>query len=352
MNKPKIRWSTNEQIMFFKQLGQLLAGGVAITDSLRSIKNHTNNKRRLILISTILQNTEQGSTLAKSLSLFPYTFNNLTVESIKIAEMTGTLSSTLLGLAVELKQVQTAKKKIVNALIYPIVVLVTSAGVITLLMLYVFPKILPIFASLNAELPFTTRALIVFNSTLRSHGWYVLSVTAILIIIIVFILNHRGFKKVRDKTLLTLPFVGRLLRNYILARFCRSLAHLLHRQVPIMKATAITAAATQHTVYKHQMIALTLALNHGQSLTQFFEKQPKLFPPLLQQLIGVGEKTGTLQENLLFISQLYEEETSEMISNFTTWLEPVMMILLGGIVGFIAISIITPIYQVTQNIHG
>jgi type II secretory pathway component PulF len=162
---------------------------------------------------------------------------------------------------------------------------------------------------------------------------------------------NKRLKKIRDRALLILPFIGSIVRNYILANFCGTLGKLLQKQVPIVKAVVMTANATRHTIYKQRVIALSVAVHRGQSLTQFLETEPVLFPPVLRQLVAVGEKTGTLGDNLIFLSHLYEQEISDVLTSLSIILEPAMMITLGGIVGFVAISIITPIYQITQNLH-
>lgn len=352
MNNKRIKFSIKEQVIFLKQLGLLLQGGVDLIDGLRTIQNYTRAKAKSIVVNKLITEVEQGRQLSQALSLFPAAFNIAVIQNVKVAETSGTLTDSLLAAAVELQNSHAVRKKVIGGLIYPAIVVTATIIVTGLLLLYVFPKVLPVFAGLQITLPLTTRLLVTTYTALREHIVLVFIVNLGLTLLALFSLRYKRLKKLRDQILLTLPLVGNLMQSYILANFCRTLGQLLKQHVPVVKAVAITATVTRHKVYKHKIIALSLALNHGQSLTQFFQQEPKLFPPLLQQLISVGEKTGTLGDNLLFLSDIYRQDITDLLSNITSLLEPTMMIALGGLVGFVAISIITPIYEVTQNLHG
>jgi len=194
--------------------------------------------------------------------------------------------------------------------------------------------------------------LVQSNILIKNHLWYVVSGIALMILGIWSSLALKKLKKPRDRLLLALPFIGTIVKNYILAHFCRTLGQLLQNQVPIIKAVVITADTTKNVIYKQRIIALSMALNRGYSMAKFLENEEALFPPKLRQLVLVGEKSGTLSDNLIFLGRLYEEEIQDSLNKIGIIVEPAMMIAIGGLVGFVAVSIITPIYQITQNLHG
>ncbi len=347
----KISLSTKEQILFFKQFGLLLQGGVSLPETLQILRYYLKGKRTSLLVQRLTLEIEQGRRLSQALASLK-TFNATAISLIEIGETTGTLAQSLAGASGELEQRYVVKKKITAALIYPTMVIVATGGVIGLLIFYVFPKILPVFDSVHQRLPFTTRLLIAANTAIRHRGWYIGIAAIIMASILWIVLHSKRLKKSRDYLLLALPFIGRITKNYILIRFCGTLGKLLQRQVPLIKAVVITANTIDHTIYKQRIIALSMAVNRGHSLAQFMETEPDLFPNVLRQLVAVGEKTGTLGENLIFLCQLYEQEINDIMARFSIVLEPLMMIIIGSLVGFVAISIITPIYQITQNIHA
>jgi len=339
-----------EQIIMFRQLGTLLQGGFSLPESLRTLSHQFKRKRTKLVIQGLINEVEKGQTFSRALLLFPSTFEVLIVSLVEVGEVTGGLVINLIAASTELQQQRTVKKKILTALIYPGIVVSATLGVVGLLIFYVFPKITPIFNSLNATAPLTTRLLVKFNVFLHQK-WPILILTlATLGLAILFAGTSKKLKKMRHKLLLELPLIGRLSRHYFLSHFSRTLGQMLDKQVPIVRAVVITANSTSNLIYRQRVIALSMALNKGQSMTQFLT-QEKLFSPICKQLIAAGEKTGTLAENLHFLADLYEQEINDSLTRLSVILEPIMMIVIGGVVGFVAISIITPIYQITQSIH-
>ncbi len=352
MNDRRVVLNIKEQILLFKQLGLLMQGGISITSSLQTIQDSTKKKKLTYVIQYLLLETEKGRSLSQALSQLPKTFHSTAANIIEIGELSGTLAQSLVTTADELHQNYTIRKKVTAALIYPAIIVITTGGIIGLLIFFVFPKVLPIFASVNAKLPLTTRILVQSNILIKNHLPYVASGIVLLVLTLWLSLTLKKLKKLRDRLLLGLPFAGTIVKHYILAHFCRTLGQLMQKQVPIIKAVVLTANTTKHIIYKQRMIALSMALNRGYSMSKFLENETALFPPKLQQLVLVGEKTGTLSDNLIFLGRLYEEEIHDSMNKIAVMLEPVMMIVIGGLVGFVAVSIITPIYQITQNLHG
>jgi type II secretory pathway component PulF len=295
---------------------------------------------------------EKGRPLYQACSKFPKAFSNLAVNFIRIGENSGSLSESLLQIAEEQRQRQLLKRKIITALIYPALIVSCTLIIIFALSLYVFPKVIPIFRSVNFEPPWTTQLLLSFSSLVINNLLVaVIALGLFMIAILVFTVSSR-FKRIRHQLLIILPIIGSVAKNYALINMCRTMGKLLNHHVPLLKTIIITTNTSSNYIYQQQLTALSQYVNQGKSFATSLKSFPKLFPPFLIQLAEVGEKTGALGDNLVFIAELLEEEMNDASKYLSVLLEPILMISVGGIVGFIAISIISPIYQVTQTLHG
>jgi type II secretory pathway component PulF len=273
------------------------------------------------------------------------------VNIIRVAESSGTLHQNLEYISDELKKKQALQRKVVGALIYPAVIVCATFGITLLLTLYIFPKIVPVFASVKATLPFSTRSLMWLSSFLGAWGWVLLGGIAALTVVYFFSLRIRRVHLFFDRLLLRLPVFGSLSRYYNLTNISRTLGLLLHSDVRIVSAIDLVAASTRNLAYRDALLASRERLIKGQNISSQFTQEPRLFPPIFSQMIKVGETTGNLTSSFKYLSEMYEEEITELTKNLTTMLEPVLMIVMGLIVGYIAISIITPIYSITQNLN-
>ncbi|MBI3459071.1 type II secretion system F family protein [Candidatus Azambacteria bacterium] len=217
--------------------------------------------------------------------------------------------------------------------------------------IYIFPKILPVLLGLKAELPWSTKGLIFLSNLFVNYGF--VSVIGIIGLIILTWLILK-IEKVRfrvHQVILYLPLVGGLSQNYNMANFCRTLGLLLKSDIKIVEALSITADTTNNLVYRQELRHISGDISKGEEISRHLEKNNHLFPIMLSQLVSIGETTGNLTDTLLYLSEFYENRFDETIKNLSIVLEPFLMIIMGTIVGFVAISIITPIYEITQNIR-
>jgi type II secretory pathway component PulF len=269
---------------------------------------------------------------------------------VRVGESAGILSENLNYLADELKKKQELRKKVIGALIYPIVILVATLGITGLLTVFIFPKILPVFKSLNVELPLTTKILIVVSDVLTKYGLLVLLGILALIVALWLILKIKSVKFYFHSLLLYVPIFGKIIRNVSLTNLCRTLGLTLKSGIKVVEAISITAESLPNLVYKKELLKVADEVRKGESLSPHFVRMPHLFPSVLSQMISVGESAGNLSETLLYLAEFYESEVNDATKNLSNVLEPILMVLMGIIVGFVALSIITPIYEVTQNI--
>jgi type II secretory pathway component PulF len=226
-----------------------------------------------------------------------------------------------------------------------------TIGITTLLVLYIFPKILPVFLSLKTELPLSTRLLMGLSTFLSTYGWLVVIAIIGCLILFAFGLTRDSFRLRVDTFILRIPLFGSLSLYYNLANICRTLGVLLKSDVRIVQAIDIASLSCSNRAYRKALDLCVNGVIAGQPLSTQLQQNPAFFPPLVTQMIRVGETTGGLSHSLLYLSDMYEEEIQTWTKNLTIILEPLLMLTMGLLVGFIAVSIITPIYGITAQLH-
>lgn len=344
--------SIKEQTFFVKRLAFLINANISILESLHMIKGQTRRSGHIHIVGKVIEDISNGQSLAKSLGKFPNVFGEFGVNLIKVGESSGTLSQNLEYLADELKKRYTLQKKVKGAFMYPAVIAVATLGITGFLMLYLFPKIMPIFASLHAELPLSTKTVIAI-STFLQHWWWavILFVVVVAIVFATALKRSQAFRYIFDAFIMRIPTLGGMIQNYNLTTMCRTLGLLLRSGITLSQALPLTADTTKNLVYKRELVTLAEGVNRGERLSFHLKGNRALFPDVMAQMVAVGEHSGNLSNTLAYLSELYDAEVEEFTKNISTLIEPVMMIVMGILVGFIAISIITPIYGITQNIN-
>jgi type IV pilus assembly protein PilC len=340
-----------EKVLFTRHLSIGIKSGMTLIAALELISEQTKSKSLKTIISQLIEDVNAGMFLSKSLEKYRKVFGELFVNIIKIGESSGTLAENLLYLTEELKKKHALRSKVRGALIYPSVVLVATLGIAGSMIIFIFPKILPVFASLNVELPFTTRALISISNLLSNHG-LVVGVSLVLVVIgFVALLKIRAVRHVVHHILLYTPVIKKMTVQVNMANFARTFGLLLKSGVNIIEAISITADTTGNLVYHHEFKASVSVLQKGEFLSSYLSNDKKLFPPIAVNMMRVGENTGNLTENLDYLSEYYEGQVDDFVKNLSSIIEPALMLIMGVIVGFIALSIITPIYSLTQGLQ-
>jgi type IV pilus assembly protein PilC len=343
--------SLKEQAFFAKRLSFLIHAGVPLLDAIHMIREQTKIKKQQKVFDSVIHDISNGQSLASSLGKFKNVFGDFAINMIAVGEETGVLSENLAYLANELKKRQELKRKVIGALVYPIFISIATFGLTGLLTAYIFPKILPIFASLNVDLPITTRIMIWLSDFLRHWGWLVIILA--IFFVMSFILTLKRSEKFHfffDRNVLRIPFIGNMIQNYNLANISRTLSLLLNGGMTLTEAIPITSRSTGNLVYKGEFLKLSKVVDRGEKLSSHLATERKLFPDILSQIVSVGERSGNLSETLGYLSDLYEAEVEDSTKNLSSLIEPILMIFMGLIVGFVAISVITPIYGITQHL--
>lgn len=345
--------STKEQTFFAKRLSFLIRANIPLLESLEMLRQQTKSRGYKYVLDSVIDDVSNGQYLSKSLGKFQKTFGVFTINIIKIGESSGILSQNLDYLADELKKKQSLRRKVIGAFVYPTLITLATLGITIFLMVYLFPKITPIFGSLHVELPLSTRIVIFLSDLLRDNGLFIFLGLIVLIFGFTLLLKQsRGVRILFEKWIMEIPLIGNVIKFYNLANSTRTLGLLLQGGVTLSRALPITADTTKNLMYKEEFYTLGLSVNRGEKISVRLDKRRDLFPDVLSQMIAVGEKSGSLSDTLVYLSEMYESEVDDFTKNLSSLIEPVLMIFMGILVGFIAISIITPIYGISQNLHG
>ncbi len=344
--------SIKDQAAFAKRLAFLIRADVPILESLAMVQRQTKSIKRSKILDSVIKDVSNGQFLWASLAKYGNTFGTFAVNLIKVGEEGGILDRNLDHLSEELKKRHELKKKIVGAMIYPAFITIATVGVTAMITVFIFPKLMPIFNSLGASLPLTTRSLIWTSNFLINYG--ILVVAGLIGAAIGFSIIYKKFLPINIATnhvMLRVPIFGKLFQNYHMANLCRTLGILLECQVGIIRAANITADATPNKLYQREIRGLSEEIAKGRKISEYLEKRPNLFPEIVPQMVAIGETSGNLGQTLLYLSNHYESETSDLTKNLSNSLEPIMLVGMGLVVGFVAVSVITPIYEITQNLH-
>lgn len=347
-----IRFSIKEQTLFAKRLSFLIKAGVPLLESLQLIRNQTKSKGKGKIFDAIIEDVSCGQYLSTGLSKFKNHFGEFTVNLIRIGELSGILPENLMYLADELAKKHTLQRKVKSALVYPIFITITTLGVTGLLTVFIFPKIMPVFVSLNITLPLSTRVLLTVSVFLQSWGIHLILFSIIAVGLFVFARTKiYWLHKMTDRTFLLVPIAGDITRSYNVSNFCRTLGILLNSGVQVTQALDITASITKNLIYREAYYKIAKEVIKGGTISKNIPTGTMVFPDLLSHMIAIGETSGSLTETLGYLSDLYETEVDEQTKNLSNTIEPILLVVMGLIVGLIAVSVITPIYDITKNLQ-
>lgn len=340
---------SKEKIFLSQHLFLMIKAGMPISEALETLIEETKSRGFRKALQDILKQVLAGESLSKSFSRYPKIFDRFWQSIIKVGEESGNLEGNLKYLASQLRYEYETKRKVGGVLIYPAIIILMAFSISFFVTFFILPKLTSLLQILEIELPLPTRILIYSTSFLQKN-WIFLIIGILSLIFIYKILSRLVFFKFYfDKISLWLPFFGQIQKNLALARFSQSFYTLLKSGVPILESLEICSQYLPNEVFKKALILVKGDVERGEKINQGFKKMPKIFPLIFSQMIAVGERTGTLEESCLYLAKFYQEEVESDIKNFSTLLEPLLLIFVGIFVGFIALAIITPIYQFTGS---
>ena len=342
---------TKEKIFFTRHLYIMLKGGFLVSDAIELLKEEVRSERFKRALNDILKRLLEGESLHKSLSYHPAIFGKFYQNIVKIGEESGSLEQNFRYLASQLSSDYEIKKKIQGALSYPLIVVILALFIGFGVNIFILPKLLSIFSSLDIALPWTTRILITTSSFFEHYWIWVLLGILLLGAGYRILLRLKEVRYLRDNIVLSLPVAGTISRNILLSQFSQSFYTLLKSGVPILEAIEIIAQTTINEVFKKNLLLVKIEIEKGGKLSQGLLGFPKTFPLIFSQMISVGEKSGSLEDSFKYLSKFYQKEVDSSLKSITDILEPLLLIIVGLFVAFIALAIITPIYQFSGSLN-
>lgn len=339
--------SAKDRIFFTRQLSIMINSGLTLMQALTILRDEVEKKQVKDMLNGIIADVESGSSLSGALSKYPKGFSSIYISLIKAAESSGLMDKVLDRMAETLEKQQALKEKIRGALVYPVIVIFLMLGVAVLMMVMVIPQISTLYESFDVELPLPTK-LLILASDITIQFWPIL--------IILFIGAVIGFMRLRktktgraliDKYILKIPIVGKLMSENILTEFSRTLSLLVGAGSSIVPSLRMVENVAGNSLYEKAIAQAAYRVEKGVTVGDALGAE-KLFPPYLVQMIKIGEESGKLDESLLRTSAYYEAEVERVVKTLTTAMEPLIIVVLGIGVGFLLISVITPIYQLTS----
>jgi len=332
-------------VIFTRQFATMIDAGLPLVQALDILSSQVENKTLGETLSQVKVDVESGATYADALKKHPRIFSELYVNMVAAGEAGGILDTILNRLAAYIEKAMKLKKQVKGAMVYPAVVTTIAVLVIAVIMIFVVPTFAKMFAQLGGTLPLPTR--IVVNASNFIAGVGGLLVAGAIVAFIVFLVQFRKTEKgkyITDKILLKLPILGMLLNKVAVAKFTRTLGTLVSSGVPILDGLDITAKTSGNKVIEYAIVEVRKGVVGGKTLAEPITKA-KVFPPMVTHMIAVGESTGALDAMLAKIADFYDDEVDAAVSNLTAMMEPLLMVFLGGAVGYIVIAMYLPIFK-------
>jgi len=339
-----------EKINLTGNLATMTRAGVNLTTSFDTLAADTENSYFKIILSDLKFSLENGKPLSEGLSHYPKDFNAIFINMIKAGEASGKLDESLGRLNVQLKKEYALVSKVKGALIYPAVLIAGVLGVLVLIITFVIPRLVTVFSGSNLKIPVTTRMLFFLAKIASFNPILTIGVLIIIIGLAIYLLRLAAVKAFLNRLFFHLPIARNLLENMELVRFARTTGGLLASGIAIGKTLEITSEAMSLPIYKNIVIEAKEKILKGISLGNAFKGSEKYFPGLLISVINVGEKTGQLDQILLSLADFYEEQADNTLKTLTSLIEPILLVIVGILIGGMAISIVVPIYQLIGTI--
>lgn len=340
--------SQNKLAIAFYQLSALLKAGTSLHIALKIVASRQSGKlKEGFNLSSIA--ISQGKTLSSSSILIS---DKAAIALVLSGEASGTLPQALEAIVIYMQKKLEIRQKIISALIYPLIVLFLTIILVLFLLSYVFPKIIPLLQSFKVGIPLTTRILIVLSRFLNENALFLGMAFLLLPGLIVLALRYEKVKNIARLYLSKIPFCNYLIRITVQTRVCYILSLLLSHGVPITKALSLTKETIHFRFLSEQFSNIQISCSQGKKISVAFLEYGKFFDPLISDMIAIGEQTGKVSENLLFLSEYYNQQIDRVIKRLSVLLEPFLMIVMGFIVGFVALSIIVPLYNITSGLKG
>lgn len=339
-----------DKIIFTRNLSGMLSAGLALSRALQILEKQSKSRKFKTVINSLVSEINQGGNLSSGMAKHGDVFSTLFVSMVRAGEESGSLSQSLKEVGLNLEKSYELRKKIKGAMTYPSIIVGAIVLVGVLMMIYVVPTLTKTFVELGIDLPLATRAIIFISNTLKNHILLISLGFGLFVFGMSVLFKNKKFVRYFDGFIIKLPVIGTIVKEVNSARTARTLSSLLISGVSVSKSIEITRDVLQNSRYKETMDLAIKRIEKGEPLSSVFKENTKLYPVMVGEMMEVGEETGKFSDMLLDIAKFYEEEVDNKTKNLSTIIEPVLMVLIGGAVGFFALSMISPMYSILDTI--
>ena len=342
--------SLSEKLFFTRNLRVMVKTGISLPRAFKILSNQAKDKKFKKALEAISEKIAQGESLSNSLGIFPEIFSNLYQETLRVGEETGSLESSLKVLSDQMEKEYNLKSKIKTAMLYPLIVLGLALVMGIFMFIFIIPNLKVVFEDLSIELPLTTKIIFAL-ADFMTKNW----VTAILIIgSLIFVLftyfkSQRG-EKFKSRLILKLPIISKITKQTNSALSLRTLSSLLKAGVPIVRALEITSKTLTNFYFRESLEKTARVVEKGEKLSQALSPYKNLYLPMVIEMIEIGEETGETSDILEGLADFYEEEVIDALQKLSSTIEPILILIIGGVVGFFAVSMFQPIYSIMGGI--
>ncbi|HOK35358.1 MAG TPA: type II secretion system F family protein [Candidatus Pacearchaeota archaeon] len=340
--------SSREVIDFSRQLSIMISGGVTLLESLRSIGQQIENSAFKEVILRISQDVEGGMLFSGALTRWPNIFNKFYISIIKVGESSGELSNSLNYIADYLEREYDFNSKVKGAMIYPALVVVLAFGIILMMNFFLIPTMSQTLISMGKELPILTKIVIAIADFFQAWWWFLFLILIILGYSIYEYIKTPNGKRNFDNLCLRIPGLGSFLKKIYISNFSESLSTLIGGGVSLLDSLDLVKETVGNVIYQEAISDFIEGVKKGELLSSTLIKHPDLFPPMAQQMIMVGERTGSLGDSLKTVANFYKKETDRGLDNLLSLLEPILMVFLGVVVGVVVAAVLLPLYQMVS----
>jgi type IV pilus assembly protein PilC len=340
----------SEVIMLTNNLAAMIDAGLVLSRALSIMEKQTRNAKLKQILHQINADIKKGDTFASSLKKYPKVFSPLFVSMVRAGEESGSLAESLRVVGEQMDKSYLLKKKVKGAMMYPSIVMGAMLIIGVLMLMFVVPTLTATFVELDAELPASTQFVITVSDFLANNTFSFLGMVVLTITLLVWGFNTKRGRRMFEATILRIPIIGVLVREVNAARTARTFSSLLTSGVEIVSALSITKDVIQNSYFKDIIGNAEKEIQKGAPISKAFLENEKMYPILFSEMIAVGEETGNLSQMLEDIALFYEREVDQKTKDMSTIIEPFLMVVIGGAVGFFAISMISPIYSLSETI--
>lgn len=339
-----------EKLFFTQYLGLMLKSGISLSVALDSLSKQSKNKRFSAILKDVSNNVEKGVSLTESLKLYDKVFGELYINMIEAGEISGKLEEVLGNLYIQIKKQHELNSQVKGALIYPATILSAMLVIGVFMFIFVVPELLNIITSYDIEMPLPTKIFIAISQFLLNNGILALIILVFAIIFLVQVFKTHQGKYFFQYFFLKIPIISPIIKKINLAKFSRIVSTLLKTDIMIIKSFRIASNTLGNLHYRKVVIEMSEQLKKGKQLNEVIVTYPKLFPPSVTQMVAIGEKTGELDNVLDELAEFYEMEVNQTMENLPSIIEPLLIVVLGVVVGGIAVAIMLPYYSLISSL--